>query len=188
MPKALVIQVVVGFLICMIALALFVFSIIRMTLSTEYYQIATDGTVAITPEPGRSYSISVESSHELTQPELEFIHKNLIVTSDDPLGGFLLSEAAGLTRNSRTYLNTSTHKATVSRLGFSNTDPITLNISSNQMSPGQTLMIQSGDELTVIGIMIPFVLLLIGIGAGLAAGIRLFIFFIGLITNKPVAT
>ena len=178
MPKGLIIQTIVGFAICMIAMTLFVFGIFRTTLSTEFYQLTTDSAVTITPEPDRAYFISVESSYELIQPELELIHKYLIVTSDDPLGGFALLEAPGHARSSRTYLNTSTHKASVSRLMFDDNNPITLNISSTKLSPGQTLMIQSGNEPTLAGIVLLLVLLLIGLGAGFAAGIRIFIWTI----------
>ena len=175
MPKSLIIQTIVGFIICMIALTLFVFSIIRLTLSTEYHQIATDGTITITPAPDRTYFITVESSYELTNNELKHIYKSLIVTSDDPLGGFWLSDAPGAYRSSSMNTNTSTHRASVSELGFVDNDPITLNIRSTHAGPDRTLMIKSGDELTVIGIIIPFTLLLISLGAGLAAGLRLFI-------------
>ena len=178
MPKSLIIQTIIGIIIAVIAMALFVFSVITQVTSTEYHQIETDGTVRITPEPGRVYFISVESAHELTEPELESIHRNLVVTSNDPFGGFALNAAPTRSRSSRTHMSNTTHTASVSSVLFTDKDAITLNINPAQAGPGRTLMIESGDDLTVIGFVAPVLLFLIGLGAGIAASIRFFIWMI----------
>jgi hypothetical protein len=184
MPKPLIIQTVVGFTICAIAMTLFVYSLLRIVISTEYHQITSDATLTLTPDHERAYYIAVRSEYEKSVPDLQAIYNNLVVTSDRTFGDFWIDEAPAHSTSGRTTMNSSTHTSSIARLSFTNEDPIMLTIKSNQPNPGDTLLLMSTIDLTVLGTITPFLLFLIGLGSGLAAAIRIFIWTIKKLTSN----
>jgi len=176
MPKSIIIQTIVGFTICAIALSIFAFSVLRIVASTEFYMISADGTLTLTPDPDRAYHIAARSHYQKSDLELLSIYQALVVTSDNGQNRFTLADAPGREYSGRTKMNTSTHTSSVARINFITSDPIMLTIQSTQPSSDHSLVVMSRVDVTITDMLVPVILLLIGTAVGVIVGIR-FVYF-----------
>ena len=127
----------------MLCFMIFVFILLRLILSTEYYRLASDGSVSITPDPDRVYFIMTETNYGLSSADLAGFNTRLNITHSDPANSFATKNAVGHSSHTSKGLNKSTYRYSFAEIIPSVTDPISLTIAPDTVYPNATILVQS---------------------------------------------
>jgi hypothetical protein len=175
--KPVLIKLFVGVFVCMICMTLFAFILLRLVLSTEYYHLASDGSVSIAPDPDRVYYIMAETSYELSLADLAGFNTRLNTTHSDPANSFTVNDAAGKSRHRSTGLNTSTYRASFTEIIPSVNDPISFTIAPDTVNPNATILVQSTARAGIGAFIAAFVFAITGFVSMLYVTV---VFYVGL--------
>ncbi len=141
--KSIFIQLIAGFVFSGICFTIFVFILLRVFLSVEYYRLAPDGSISITPEQGRVYYIMTDTTYDPSDTELTGYFTRLNITSSDPAKSFRTKPAVRKISRSSTGLNKSNYRISFAEIVPTVDSPITLTIAPDANNPNTPILVQS---------------------------------------------